>query len=60
MLVVTENYSRNQWPLGRIQEMFPDKREFVRKVKVSVKSTILERPVDKIVLLVEEDRSNST
>ena len=55
MLVVTENYSRNQWPLGRIQE-----REFVRKVKVSVKSTILERPVNKIVLLVEEDRSNST
>ena len=60
VLVVTENTSRNQWPLGRIQEIFPDKRGFVRKVKVSVKSTILERPVDKIVLLVEEEKSNST
>ena len=60
VLVVTENTSRNQWPLGRIQEIFPDKRGFVRKVIVSVKSTILERPVDKIVLLVEEEKSNST
>ena len=52
VLVVTENTSRNQWPLGRIQEIFPDKSGFVRKVKVGVKSTILERPVDKIVLLL--------
>ena len=59
VLVVTENTSRNQWPLGRIQGIFSDKRGFVRKVKVSVKSTILERPVDKIVLLVEEEKSNS-
>ena len=60
VLVVTENTSRNQWPLGRIQEIFPDKSGFVRKVKVGVKSTILERPVDKIVLLVEKEKSNST
>ena len=60
VLLVTENTSRNQWPLGRIQEVFPDKMGFVRKVKVSVESTIVERPVDKIVLLVKEERSNNT
>ena len=60
VLVATENATRNNWPLGRIQEVFPDKRGFVRKVKVRIKSTILERPVDKIVLLVEEERSKST
>ena len=42
------------------QEVFPDKKGFVRKVKVSIKSAILERPVDKIVLLVGEERSKST
>ena len=59
VLVVAENTSRNHWPLERIQEVFPDKKRFVRKVKVSIKSVILERPVDKIVLLVEEERSKS-
>ncbi|XP_068690153.1 uncharacterized protein [Montipora foliosa] len=52
-LVAAENTSRNSWPLGRIEQVFPDKKGFVRRVKVNVKSAILERPVDKLVLLVE-------
>ena len=53
VLVSAENTSRNSRPLGRVQEVFPDKKGFVRKVKVNVKSSILERPVDKLVLLVK-------
>ena len=53
VLVAAENASRNSWPLGRIEQVFPDKKGFVRRVKVNVKSAILERPVDKLVLLVE-------
>ena len=60
VLVVAENTSQNHWPLGRIQEVFPDKKGFVHKVKVSIKSAILAHPVDKIVLLVEEERSKRT
>ena len=53
VLVAAENTSRNSWPLGRIEQVFPDKKGFVRRVKVKVKSAILERPVDKLVLLIE-------
>lgn len=54
VLVAAANTSRNSWSLGRIEQVFPDKTGFVRRVKVIVKSAILERPGDKLVLLVEE------
>ena len=55
MLVAAENTSRNSWPLKRMEQEFPDKKGFVRRVKVNVKSAILERPVDKLVLLVKAE-----
>ena len=58
VLVAAENTPQNCWPLGRIQEVFPDKKGLVRKVKVKVKSAVLERPIDKLVLLVEEGAKN--
>ena len=58
VLVAAENTARNCWPLGRIQEVFPDKKGLVRKVKVKVKSAVLERAIDKLVLLVEEGAKN--
>lgn len=57
VLVAAENTNRNYWPLGRIQQVFPEKKGFVRKVRVKVKSAVLERPVDKLVLLVEKEES---
>ena len=57
MLVAAENTNQNYWPLGRIQQVFPDKKGFVCKVRVKVKSAVLERPVDKLVLLVEKEES---
>lgn len=53
VLVAGETSHRNSWPLGRVIETFPDKRGFVRRVKVRTKSAVYERPVDKLCLLVE-------
>lgn len=44
VLVAAESTSRNSWPLGKVLEVFPDKRGYVRRVKVNAKSSILERP----------------
>ena len=57
VLVSVENSHRNSWPLGRIVEVLTDKKGFVRRAKVVVKSTVLERPIDKLCLLVEKDKS---
>ncbi|XP_068707410.1 uncharacterized protein [Montipora foliosa] len=46
VLVATESSHRNSWPLGKIFEVFPDKRGFVRRAKVSMKSGVFERPID--------------
>ena len=53
VLISTEASHRNSWPLGRIVETFPDKRSFVRRVRVRTKSAVYERPIDKLCLLVE-------
>ena len=57
ILVSVENSHRNSWPLGRIVEVLPNKKGFVRRAKVVVKSTILKRPIDKLCILVEKDES---
>ena len=53
MLVAVECSHRNSWPLGKVVEVFPDEKGLVRRVKVKVKSSVLERPVDKLCLIVE-------
>ena len=62
VLVTDLSLPRNQWPLGRVIEIFPDKRGLVRSVNVKVakcrdnnlknfNSVILHRPISKLVLL---------
>ena len=53
VLVSAENSPRNSWPLGRIVEVLPDRKSLVRRARVKVKSTILERPIDKLCLPLE-------
>lgn len=54
VLVVNESAPRSSWPLGRIVEVYPNKRDgFVRSIKVKTRSSVLVRPVDKLVLLEE-------
>jgi len=50
--MVDENSLRNLWPLGRILEVKPNMRGgLVRRVMLKAKSAVVERPIDKIVLL---------
>jgi len=60
VLVKDENLPRNQWPLARVREIFPDKSDgLVRKVKLYVPTSksMLTRPIHKLLLLVEGNTS---
>ena len=45
VLVSTENSPRNSWPLGRVVEVFADKKGLVCHTRVKVKEAVLERPI---------------
>ena len=51
VLVVNETTPRSSWPFARITDVYVDANGHVRKVKLRTKSSILERPVDKGILL---------
>ena len=52
VLVVHEKFPWGSWLLGRVQEVYPNKNDgHIHRVKVKTTKSILERPVDKIVLL---------
>lgn len=52
VLLVDENSARCTWPLARILEVKPNTKDgYVRMVTLKTKSTILERPIDKMVFL---------
>ena len=56
MLLKTEAGDRNHWPMARVISCETDKDGMVRDVKLRVgKSQILRRPVDKMVLLLENE-----
>ena len=71
VIIKDDKVARNQWQLGRITEVYIDQDNHVRKVKVAVSSreldnkgkrkgelTILERPVYKLVLLLENSNQS--
>ena len=69
VIIRDENLPRNQWLLAIVAELMPSKDGLIRKVKVRVGDpmlnqkgirtktpTILERPIHKLVLLLEGDQ----
>ena len=51
VLLLDENLPRSSWPLGRILEVFPNQNDgLVWSVKVKTRTSVLMRPIDKIVL----------
>ena len=65
VIVKNDELPRNRWQLARVQDVYPDEDELVRKVKIEVGdrsrdnngkrvhvATVLERSVHKLVLLV--------
>ena len=56
VLIVDNNLPRNLWLLGRVVEVHKSSQDGrVRSVKVKTKSSVLERPKDKLVLLEGAD-----
>ena len=62
VLVLQDESARNQWPIARVIQVFKDNNGYVRSVKLRIGKTrnsegdrILERPVTKIVLLLEQE-----
>ena len=52
VLIADEKTPRGLWPFGHIVDVKTNKNDgFVRSVMLKTRSTILERPIDKIVLL---------
>ena len=66
VLVVDNNLSRNQWPLGRIVSVKSSSDGLVRSAKIRIAtrknsdvsnfdSTVIERPIVKLVKLLSHD-----
>ena len=51
VLVVDENASRGQWPLGRVTAVYPDSKGVVRAVDIRVGKSVKRRPIHKLCLL---------
>jgi len=56
VIMVNESTPRNLWPIGQIAEVFHDKQGLVRRVKVKIKTSTLERPISKLCLLESVER----
>lgn len=55
VIVMDSSAPRSSWIMGRVLQTFPDRRGFVRQVRIKTKSGCLDRPITKICLLQEED-----
>ena len=55
VIIVDNQVPRNSWPMGRIIKTIPDAKGYVRRVLLKTKTNELERPVDKICLLLEAE-----
>ena len=55
VLLVDENTPRYLWPLGVVVEVCEGRDGLVRSVKVKTRSTVLVRPITKVVLIEEND-----
>jgi hypothetical protein len=57
IVLLKESSNRGDWRLGRVEETFPGPDDLVRRVRVKIQcgdsSTTLERPISKLVVLVE-------
>ena len=51
MLVADDNVNRNQWPLGRVVNVYPEADNLVRSAELRAKGMNLKRPVTKLCLL---------
>ena len=57
VLVLDESTPRGSWPLGRVLEVHQSRDDgLVRSLKVKTRTSVLTRPIDKVVLLEAADQ----
>lgn len=54
VMVVDSSAPRGSWVLGRVLEVKSDSKGLVRAVKVKTQTSVLERPITKLCLLLED------
>ena len=65
IVLLKEGTDRNHWPLGKVVDCEADKNGFVGTVKLrmgndmSTPNQVLRRPIDKTVLIVENENVDS-
>ena len=55
VVIVDDTAPRNSWPLGRVVKTLPGPKGLVRSVLVQTKTNTLQRPIDKLCLLLEAE-----
>lgn len=55
VLIVDDSAPRSSWLMGKVERTLFDSKGFVRRVFVKTKSSILERPIHKLCVLLEMD-----
>ena len=53
VIISDDDAARSEWQLARVIEAKEDADGLVRKVKLRVRTSVIERPVQKLVLLLE-------
>ncbi|XP_077976208.1 uncharacterized protein LOC144432057 [Styela clava] len=53
VLVVDDSQPRSRWAMGRIVDVYPDKKGLIRTVLVKIRNSLVKRPITKLVLVVE-------
>ncbi|KAL4008191.1 hypothetical protein ACER0C_002043 [Sarotherodon galilaeus] len=53
VLIVDDSAPRSSWLMGKVESTVPDSHGLVRRVFVKTKTSVLERPIDKLCLLLE-------
>jgi hypothetical protein len=55
IVLVMDNSPRNSWTLGRVLNTIPDQKGLVRVVNIKTPTSILQRPIHKLCLVLEAD-----
>ncbi len=55
IVLLVDSSPRSAWTLGRVIETVKDKKGLVRIVQVKTKTNVLQRPVDKLCVILENN-----
>jgi hypothetical protein len=55
IVLIKQETPRNEWPLARVLEVNKDQKGLVRSAKVKTQTSTLQRPISKLVVLVENE-----